>query len=50
MTVVYEMIGRLVVLVVRLKFGRQIRLAATLAALVAAIAAYLFARHEVQEG
>lgn len=50
MTAIYELIGRIVVLVVRLRFGRQIKLAATVAALLAALAAYLLARNEVQEG
>ena len=50
MSLIYEMIGRLVVFVVRKKFGRQIQLAGGVALAGAVIAAYLLASRDVEEG
>jgi len=54
MTLVYEVIGRVVVWAVRRRFGRQIQVAGLLAvagALIGgAIGAYLLASRDVQEG
>lgn len=54
MSLIYEMIGRLVVYVVRRKFGRQIQIGAGLVAVGAvagaAVGAYLLASRDVEEG
>jgi hypothetical protein len=50
MSSVYELIGRLVVRVVWLRFGRQIKVAGGVAALLAVAGAYLIARHSPPEG
>ncbi len=54
MSLIYEAIGRLVVFVVRKKFGRQIQIGAGIAAVAvavaAAVAAYLLASRDVEEG
>ena len=50
MSLIYEAIGRLVVLFVRRKFGRQIQVAGGVALAAAVIGAYLLASRDVQEG
>lgn len=54
MTIIYTMIGRLVVMLVRRRFGRQLQVAggvAVVAALVGgAVGAYLLASRDVEEG
>lgn len=54
MNLVYETIGRLVVYVVRRRFGRKIQVAGTLALagaiLGGAVGAYLLASRDVEEG
>lgn len=50
MSVIYELIGRAVVTVVRVRFRRQIRIAAAGAVLAAAAAVYLAASRDVEEG
>jgi len=47
---VYQLIGRIVVLIVRRRFGRRIRMAVGVGFAVAAVAAYLFATRDVEEG
>jgi len=53
-TLVYNSIGRLVVYVVRRRFGRELRIAAVVAVAGAvaggAVAAYLLAGRDVEEG
>ncbi len=54
MSLIYETIGRLVVYVVRRKFGRQIEIGVGVAAVAAvagaAVGAYLLASRDVEEG
>ena len=50
MSFIYESIGRLVVLVVRKRFGRQLQVAAGLALAAGVIGAYLLASRDVEEG
>ena len=50
MTLVYESIGRLVVLLVRRRFGRQLRIAAGVGVAAALVGAYLLTSREVEEG
>lgn len=47
---IYELIGRLVVAVVRWRFGRQIQIAAGALAAAGIVAAYLLASRSVEEG
>ena len=47
---IYELIGRLVVAVVRWRFGKQIRIAAGVIAAGGLVAAYLLASRGVEEG
>jgi hypothetical protein len=50
MSSVYELIGRLVVRVAWLRFGRQIKIVGGVAALLAVVGGYLIARHSPPEG
>ncbi len=50
MSLIYESIGRLVVLLVRRKFGRQIQIAGGVARAAAVIGGYLLASRDVEEG
>lgn len=50
MTTIYELIGRLVVLFVRRRFGRQLQLAAGVTIAAALAGAYLLASRDVEEG
>ncbi|MBA2521701.1 MAG: hypothetical protein H0V25_00065 [Solirubrobacterales bacterium] len=50
MSVIYESIGRLVVFVVRKRFGRQLQVAAGFAVAAGVIGAYLLASRDVEEG
>lgn len=50
MSLIYESIGRLVVFVVRRKFGRQLQVGAGLAVAAAVFGAYLLASRDVEEG
>lgn len=50
MSSIYELIGRLVVALVRRRFGRQIQVAAGLALAVGVVGAYLLASRDVEEG
>ena len=50
MSFIYESIGRLVILVVRKRFGRQLQLAAGLAIAAGVFGAYLLASRDVEEG
>ncbi len=54
MSLLYELIGRVVVLVVRRRYGRQIQAAGVVAGALAVagglIGAYLLASREVEEG
>jgi hypothetical protein len=50
MSSVYELIGRLVVRFVWARFGRQIRIAAGVGAVLFAAAGYLIARRQPPEG
>jgi hypothetical protein len=50
MSSIYELIGRLVVRVAWLRFGRQIKIAGGAFALLAVVGAYLIARHSPPEG
>ena len=50
MSLIYESIGRLVVFVVRKKFGRQLQLAAGVGVAAAVVAGYLLASRDVEEG
>jgi hypothetical protein len=47
---VYELIGRLVVRLAWLRFGRQIKIASGVALAAAAIGGYLLAKREPPEG
>ncbi len=46
----YELIGRLVVFVVRKRFARQLQIAAGLAVAAGVFGAYLLASRDVEEG
>lgn len=50
MTAIYTLIGRLVVLFVRRRFGRQLQIAGGAAVAVGLVAAYLLASRDVEEG
>jgi hypothetical protein len=50
MSLIYESIGRLVVLLIRRKFGRQLQVAAGLALAAGVLGAYLVASRDVEEG
>lgn len=50
MSAVYEAIGRLVVTVVRVRFRRQLRIAAALAILGTIAVGYVLAGRDVEEG
>ncbi len=50
MSLIYESIGRLVVFVVRRKFGRQLQVAGGVALAAAVIGAYFLASKDVEEG
>ncbi|MFN8152587.1 MAG: hypothetical protein U0R24_15875 [Solirubrobacterales bacterium] len=50
MSFIYETIGRIVVYVVRRKFGRQIQIGAGVAVAAAVVGAYLLASRDVEEG
>jgi uncharacterized protein YjeT (DUF2065 family) len=50
MTAVYTLIGRLVVLFVRRRFGRQLQVAGGVAVALGLVAAYLLASRDVEEG
>ena len=50
MTVLYTVIGRLVVALVRLRFRRQLRIAAAVAVAATLVAGYLVASREAEEG
>ena len=50
MSAIYELIGRLVVALVRRRFGRQIQLAAGVAVAAGVLVAYLVASRDVEEG
>jgi len=50
MSFFYESIGRLVVFVVRRKFGRQLQIAGGVALAGGVVAAYLLASRDVEEG
>jgi hypothetical protein len=50
MSGIYELIGRLVVLIVRKRFGRQLRIAAGATVAAGIVAAYLVASRDVEEG
>lgn len=50
MAAFYEAIGRIVVSVVRMKFRRQLRIAAVLALVGTIVAGYLLAGRDVEEG
>ena len=50
MSAVYELIGRLVVWFVRVRYGRQLRIAAAIGAAAALAAGYAVARREPPEG
>jgi len=47
---IYELIGRLVVRLVWLRYGREIRIAAGLGVAAAVVGGYLLARREPPEG
>jgi hypothetical protein len=46
----YEAIGRLVVLVIRVRYGKQMRIAALLGVGATVAAGYLLASRDVEEG
>lgn len=50
MRIVYEGIGRLVIAFVRARFGRQLRIVGAVGVAVIALAAYLAASRDVEEG
>jgi hypothetical protein len=50
MSLIYQSIGRLVVFIVRRKFGRQLQVAGGVAVAAAVVAAYLLASKDVEEG
>lgn len=50
MTSPYELIGRLVVLFVRRRFGRQLQLGAGVMVALGALGIYLLASRDVEEG
>lgn len=50
MTPIYTLIGRLVVLFLRRRFGRQLQLAAGVAVAAGLLGAYLLASRDVEEG
>lgn len=50
MTPIYTLIGRLVVLLVRRRFGRQLTIAAGAALAAGVVGAYLLASRDVEEG
>lgn len=50
MTLIYQTIGRLVVLFIRRRFGRRLQIGAGVAVAVAVAVAYLLASREVEEG
>lgn len=50
MTSIYELIGRLVVLFVRRRFGRQLQIAAGVTVAAGIVGAYLVASRDVEEG
>lgn len=50
MSTVYQTIGRLVITVVRVRFRRQLRIAAVLALAGTIAAGYLLAGRDVEEG
>lgn len=50
MSIVYEAIGRLVVRIVWLRYGRQIRIAAGVGVAAALVGGYLIAKREPPEG
>lgn len=50
MTLIYTSIGRLVVMLVRRRFGRQLQLGAAGALALGLVAAYLLASRDVEEG
>jgi len=50
MSALYEAIGRLVVLVVRVRYGKQMRIAALLGVAATVAAGYVLAARDVEEG
>lgn len=50
MTLIYQLIGRLVVMFVRRRFGRQLQLGAGAALALGVVGAYLLASRDVEEG
>jgi hypothetical protein len=50
MTLLYQAIGRIVVAAVRIRFQRQLRIAAVVAVAGTVAAGYLLASREVEEG
>lgn len=50
MSAIYEAIGRLVVTIVRIRFRRQLRIAAVLSVLATVAVGYLLASRDVEEG
>ena len=50
MNAIYTLIGRLVVLFVRRRFGRQLQVAGGVAVALGLVAAYLLASRDVEEG
>lgn len=50
MSRIYEAIGRAVVWFVRVRYGRQIRIALGIGILVVVVGGYLAARRDVEEG
>lgn len=50
MSFIYELIGRIVVALVRRRYGRQIQLAAGLTLAAGIVGAYLLASRDVEEG
>lgn len=50
MSALYEAIGRLVVLFIRVRYGKQLRAAALLGAGAAVAVGYLLASRDVEEG
>ena len=50
MSLIYELIGRLVVAFVRRRFGRQLQLAGAIAVAGGVVGAYLLASRSVPEG
>jgi len=50
MSSIYELIGRIVILFVRRRFGKQLQIAAAVAVAAGVAGAYLLASRDVEEG